>query len=48
MNQLGAIPRIGQSFIWDNLRFEVVDMDGHRVDRVMVSNAPTNNQEPSA
>jgi len=48
MNQLGAIPRIGQSFIWDNLRFEVVDMDGHRVDRVMVSSAPTNNQEPSA
>jgi len=48
MNQLGAIPRIGQSFIWDNLRFEVVDMDGHRVDRVMVSDAPTDNQEPSA
>ncbi|HSN93659.1 MAG TPA: hemolysin family protein [Anaerolineaceae bacterium] len=48
MNQLGAIPRIGQSFIWDNLRFEVVDMDGHRVDRVMVSAVPTDNSQPSA
>lgn len=48
MNQLGAIPRIGQSFIWDKLRFEVVDMDGHRVDRVMVSEASPDPQEPSA
>jgi putative hemolysin len=48
MNQLGAIPRIGQSFIWNNWCFEVVDMDGHRVDRVMVSDARTKSQEPSA
>jgi putative hemolysin len=47
MNQLGAIPRIGQSFIWDNLRFEVVDMDGHRVDRVMVNDTRPEAQEPS-
>lgn len=48
MNQLGAIPKIGQSFVWDNLRFEVVDMDGHRVDRVMVSNTQPEAQKPAA
>lgn len=48
MNQLGAIPRVGQSFTWDKLRFEVVDMDGRRVDRVMVSAARTETQKPSA
>ena len=47
MNQLGAIPRIGQSFTWGNLRFEVVDMDGRRVDRVMVSDIRSNTEEPT-
>ncbi|MFZ3151444.1 MAG: hemolysin family protein [Anaerolineaceae bacterium] len=37
MNQLGSIPKIGQSFDWGNYRFEVVDMDNRRVDRVLVS-----------
>ncbi len=37
MSQLGNIPVTGQSFFWENFRFEVVDMDGRRVDRVMVS-----------
>ncbi len=45
MNQLGAIPRVGQSFTWDKLRFEVVDMDGRRVDRVLVSNTQAENQQ---
>lgn len=37
MNQLGRIPKTGQVFDWDHWRFEVVDMDGHRVDRVLVT-----------
>ena len=37
MNQLGRIPKTGQTFEWENWRFEVVDMDGHRVDRVLVT-----------
>ncbi len=40
MNQLGAIPKTGQNFVWDRFRFEVVDMDGRRVDRVLVSAVP--------
>jgi putative hemolysin len=37
MSQLGNIPKTGQFFTWENFRFEVVDMDGRRVDRVLVN-----------
>lgn len=37
MNQVASVPSAGQSFVWRNLRFEVVDMDGRRVDKVLVS-----------
>lgn len=37
MNQMGRIPKTGQLFEWDHWRFEVMDMDGHRVDRVLVT-----------
>jgi putative hemolysin len=37
MTQLGRIPFTGDHIEWENLRFEVVDMDGHRVDKVMVT-----------
>lgn len=41
MNQLGEIPIAGQHFEWEGLRFEVVDMDGHRVDKVLVQQIET-------
>ncbi len=40
MLALGRIPRIGDVFERDDYRFEVVDMDGNRVDRVLVSPVP--------
>jgi putative hemolysin len=40
MSQFGQIPTVGQHFEWNSMRFEVVDMDGHRVDKVIVSPAP--------
>jgi putative hemolysin len=44
MRQLGRIPATGDHFVRDGFRFEVVDMDGHRVDKVLVAaeqrNAP--------
>jgi putative hemolysin len=36
MAELGRIPVAGDWFEWENLRFEVVDMDGHRVDKILV------------
>ena len=37
---LGRIPQSGNAFDAHDLRFEVVDMDGHRVDKVLVSRSP--------
>jgi putative hemolysin len=37
MFALGRVPRTGDVFERANYRFEIVDMDGNRVDRVLVS-----------
>jgi putative hemolysin len=39
LHQLGRIPRPGDHFTWCGRRFEVVDMDGRRVDKVLVGEA---------
>lgn len=36
MAQLGRIPTTADSFEWGGMRFEVVDMDGFRVDKVIL------------
>jgi putative hemolysin len=36
MAQMGRIPEVGDMFEWHGLRFEVMEMDGHRVDKVLV------------
>ncbi|MBF2079221.1 MAG: CBS domain-containing protein, partial [Synechococcales cyanobacterium T60_A2020_003] len=33
---LGRIPTSADYFIWDGYRFEVVDMDGNRVDKILL------------
>jgi putative hemolysin len=40
MSQLGRVPTSGDHFEWDGYRFEVVDMDARRVDKVMVTKLP--------
>ena len=37
IDKLGRIPTAGDHFHWGEARFEVVDMDGRRVDKVLVS-----------
>ena len=37
MQRLGSVPAPGDRFEWEGHRFEVVDMDGHRVDKVLVT-----------
>ena len=34
---LGRMPQTGDTVVWDNWRFEVVDMDGKRVDKVLAT-----------
>lgn len=40
---LGDIPQTGDSFTWGGYRFEVVDMDRTRVDKVLMSALPPEN-----
>jgi len=37
LHQLERIPVVGETMTWRDLRFEVVDMDDRRIDRVLVS-----------
>jgi putative hemolysin len=38
--QFGRVPTVSDSFVWNKLRFEIVDMDGKRIDKVLVASAP--------
>ncbi len=40
MTHFGRIPAEGDYFDWNGWRFEVVDMDRHRVDKVLISKTP--------
>ena len=35
LNQLGHLPDIGESFDSQGWRFEVIDLDGHRIDKIL-------------
>jgi putative hemolysin len=38
--QLGYIPKAGETLDWDGWRFEVADMDGNRIDQLLVMPIP--------
>lgn len=40
ISQLGHIPKEGEKITWHNHVFEIIDMDGHRVDKVLIYTAP--------
>jgi len=40
LEQLGHVPEVAESFEYRGLRFEVVDMDGRRIDKLLVSRVP--------
>ena len=48
MRALGRVPRTGDLFEQQGFRFEIVDMDGNRVDRVLVTRRPADDTEGGA
>ena len=50
LSQTGSIPAAGYCFDWNGFHFEIVDMDGLRIDRVFVSRieADPEQKEPAA
>ena len=40
VTQLAHVPSEGEFFDWHGCRFEIIDMDRHRVDKILVTPAP--------
>ena len=40
LDRFGHIPSVGEQFAWNGWRFEVVDMDRHRVDKLLMTKLP--------
>lgn len=45
LHELEHIPRAGETFDWKGFKFEVIDMDGHRIDKVLVKISPEIREE---
>src|SRR6266702_605084 len=45
--QLGRIPTTGDHFEWGNYRFKVLDMDGRRIDKVLVQPVRADDSHPT-
>lgn len=45
MNYLGRVPEEGDKFEWDMFRFEVMDMDNNRVDKILLTRIPKKIEE---
>jgi putative hemolysin len=45
--QMGRVPSVAEHFEWNDLRFEVVDMDGKRIDKVLVNPVAKITTEPA-
>ncbi|MDP3486249.1 MAG: hemolysin family protein [Methanobacteriaceae archaeon] len=36
MSYTGKVPDTGEIFQWENIEFEIIDMDGHHIDKILV------------
>jgi putative hemolysin len=48
LDRLGRIPAVGDYFLHEKARFEVVDMDGNRIDKVLIQMISPHGGEPAA
>lgn len=48
LSKLEHVPTIAESFVWNGVRFEIVDMDGHRIDRVLIKLESNESTTPTA
>ena len=40
LSRLAHLPEVGESFVYEGWHFEVIDMDGRRIDKLLVSRLP--------
>lgn len=46
MARLGRVPKAADTFEWGGMKFEVIDMDGRRIDKVLVSGTSASSAPP--
>ena len=45
----GRLPKVAESAVWENWRFEIVDMDGRAIDKVLATRIePPHDENPAA
>jgi len=44
MTALGHVPQVGETYEWQGIRFEVMDLDGARIDKLLVVPAPASEE----
>jgi putative hemolysin len=42
LEEMGRIPKEGESFIWNNFKIEVMDIDGAKIDKLLLTLLPRN------
>jgi len=45
---MGRIPKVSEQYEWNGLRLEIMDLDGNRIDKVLVTTfpvMPSNNEQ---
>jgi putative hemolysin len=45
LHELQEIPKTGETLEWRGFHFEIVDMDNHRIDKILVSHEDDNNED---
>lgn len=45
ITRLGRIPEVGETFEWSGFKFEVVEMDGNRLDKILIAPLPRTDDE---
>jgi putative hemolysin len=48
LSEVGRLPEIGDSFIAHGWCFEIVDLDGHRIDKIMATRIPSGHRAAAA
>jgi putative hemolysin len=48
MARLGRVPKAADQFEWGGMKFEVIDMDGRRIDKVLVARVTSSPQGQKA
>jgi putative hemolysin len=46
LSQLGHLPDVGETFSWEGWRFEIIDMDGHRIDKLLATREASPEMSP--